>query len=1339
MNSTGTGYRATTIQRGMWLASQLAPAGSEFTVSTAYRLTGHLDTAALRRALDGLVRRHPILRLRFVAAGDEDLSAYVLPPDGVMLDSGDLSGLPVAQARRSAVKRVEATARSPFDLGRGPLIRVSLLQVSEHEHVLSLHVHHAVCDGWSMHLLLDDLRDLYASALAGDPGVVADRDETVPYFGCADVPEDEVAAELGYWRERLAGAEPPVLPLVGTARSGSGACADHRFTIDPQQFARTADLARRAHTTPFVVLLAAFSGLVGRMCSTGDVMLGTTMSTRMAEEAQLAIGPLFNTVALRCEANPDGSFEDAVDATTQTVFDALEHVRAPFERVLDAVRAQKRATTTNPLFDVLFEFDHDKDAVPELAGLACERFEFTDHTPKSDLMVSLKPDGDGLAGTLTYRTERCDAAGAAAVADGFVAFLDAALTCPTTALRELPGLTGTTSADVVGRFADGGAAGYPEVCVHELVEAQTRRTPDAVAVRELRPAGRTLTFAELNAAANRLARHLRQQGVGPEDRVGVLLNRSVDLVVGLLAVWKAGGAYVPLDPGFPNARLRFVTDDAAVVVVVTEQALADKAIATGRTLVTLDDDRALTCHGGSDLEPVVGPRGLAYVMHTSGSTGTPKGVLVEHRGLVNYLDWCARRYAVHGDGGAPLFSSIAFDMVVPNLYTPLVTGQAVAIVPEDTPPDHLGRVLSTGAPYSFIKLTPGHLELLTGQLSPDEAAGVAELLVVGADTFPLTTLRDWRRLAPDMPVFNEYGPTETSVANCAHAIEATDVDLAGAAVTLPIGRPIPNTTMYVLDPDGRPVAPGIVGEIHIGGDCVARGYANRPETTAERFVHDDFGLPGGRLYRTGDKGRWLPDGEMEFLGRTDHQVSVRGYRIEPGEVEAALTALPAVRQALVMSATTPAGEPALVAYTVPVAGAEFQPTVLRKSLATTLPAYMVPSLIIAVDAVPLNQNGKVDRSALPAPIWGSTSANGASGLPGDTERAVAEVWSSVLGLPVTAFGPDDNFFELGGNSLLVLSAVTRLRERCSTSLDFVRFLANPTVTALAGLIDSAAGEDEPPSASLGVLSDGGAGVPIVLVHPLGGTVLCYQHLVEALRGVSPLYGLTLAELRGADPYADGSPRAGRRLEEITAGYAEEVVEALLGAVVVAGWSAGAVIAFDLARQLRERGTEVTQLVLLDPSPLEERNQWRADVRRLETLRSRLGSAAGDGPEAELRAAAESGLLHDMGIDFATCRDPSVFPRDILRIWVQQLRVLGAYEAHRYDGPITILTSHEQSVDDSVQLVAQWQGRAARPVTHLQGAGDHLSMLQPPAVDSTAAMMRDIARPSPRAAASRPAP
>jgi amino acid adenylation domain-containing protein len=589
-------------------------------------------------------------------------------------------------------------------------------------------------------------------------------------------------------------------------------------------------------------------------------------------------------------------------------------------------------------------------------------------------------------------------------------------------------------------------ADFPQVCAHELFERRAAQTPDATA---LVFGDRQLSYRELNERANKVAHHLRRRGVGPEVLVGVCLNRSPELVAGLLAVWKAGGAYVPLDPAYPPERLSFMIGDAQALVLLSEEKCRPLFSSADDNLVCLDSDWPRLAGEASDnLPPVATPANLAYVIYTSGSTGRPKGAMIVHRGLVNYLWWALKAYAVEPGRSAPVHTSISFDLTVTSLFTPLLAGGTVELLPEDVGAQNLLAALLRAGNRSLVKITPAHLELLSQQIPAAKAPGMCRTFVIGGENLLAENLRLWREHAPATRLINEYGPTETVVGCCVHEVLPTDPPSGSVA----IGRPIANTQLYVLDENLEPVPPGDMGELYIGGAGVARGYLNRPELTAERFLPDPFGgVAGARLYKSGDLARYRVDGTLEYLGRADDQVKIRGYRIELGEIEATLAAHPQVRSCAVVAREDEPGDKQLVAYVVSPDGEAPNTDSMRAFLRERLPDYMVPARFVNLDALPLTPNGKVDRRALPAPSR-EVSGGGQGGAPRtETEKRIAAIWSEVLKLD--GIGIHDDFFDLGGDSMAAVALVTHLHETFDLELDLASLFDRPTIAGLSELVD----------------------------------------------------------------------------------------------------------------------------------------------------------------------------------------------------------------------------------------------------------------------------------------------
>ncbi|MER5647601.1 amino acid adenylation domain-containing protein [Streptosporangium sp. NPDC002524] len=1075
--TTMTGVPLSYAQERMWLGHQLDPAGTEYNVCLALRLRGTPDVPALAGALGDLVARHQALRTVYASAGGLPV-ASVLPPAPVEL--------PVyfAGSEEEVRETAAAEARRPFDLTAGPVLRARLARLAGDDHVLVLTVHHIAFDEWSMGVFLRELDILYRARAEGLPDPLpplpASYDEVVAAERAADL-----GPALRHWRAALAGL--PVLDLPAdhapvSETSGQGAVVT--FAVPAATAAALGAVARRCRATPYMAGLAAFAALLSRHCGQDDVAIGSTVANRATPHSEHLVGAFFNTVVMRADLSGDPSFTELLRRTRAYCLDALTHQHLPYP-----MQAEGRT----PPFRVLYEMHAGLRGATALGDLAVEPFAFPDTAAKYDLALSLMPgDGDGgLVGHLTYRTDLFEPDTARRLAESFAHLLAQVAASPGAPLATLEILPPAQREALLAACRGPEPLGPLDARAHELFERQARLTPQAVA---LTFGAVRLGYRELNARANRIAHWLRGRGMGPESVVAVRLERSDWLVAAFLGVWKAGAAYLPLDPGLPAERLAHMVADSGAHLVL-DDAAALEAETSG--------------HPSDDPGATGTPESMAYLIYTSGSTGRPKGVMVPHRGLVNFLRWCVSAYAVGGVGGAPLFSSVAYDMVVPNIYTPLVVGQCLHVAAEDTALDELGAALSA-RPYGFVKLTPGHLEVLAGQLSAEQAAGLAGVLVVGADAFPSRALAFWQALDPAPVLLNEYGPTEASVANCVHTVTGP---IGGELV--PIGRPIPGTTMYVLDDAMRPVPMGVPGELYIGGECVVRGYHGRPALTAERFLPDPFGTPGSRLYRTGDLGRLRADGEFEFLGRIDDQVKIRGFRVEPGEVEAALDELPGVEQSVVVAAPWPgsgsgpgtgpgagsvqgggpgpgsvrgsgpgagsareggpdggphggpgggpgAGPGAgpgdgrrLVAYVVGTATA----AEMRAGLARSLPEYMVPSVFVPLPAIPLNRNGKVDRSALPdvnaAPARDAAEEPVPSRPRTAVEGQIADLIAGLLGIGSEDVGADEDLFARGIDSLGAVRLMAGVEQRLGVKVKLRKFLANATVSGLATLVSAA--------------------------------------------------------------------------------------------------------------------------------------------------------------------------------------------------------------------------------------------------------------------------------------------
>ncbi|MEV0260333.1 amino acid adenylation domain-containing protein [Streptomyces sp. NPDC050617] len=1038
-------------QQRLRFLDRLDPGGPEWVSPLLLALPDDTTHALVQRCLDALEARHAALRTRYpadgarqtiAAPGRVELAEAAVAPDG-------LGAATAAQFARG------------FDLESGPLWRALLLRVTGRTPVLVLTLHHIACDGWSSAILKREFHELYAAFAEGRAPRLerpAVRYADFAAWQRARLTEQRLAPDLAFWRETLDGHV--TLPLP-TDRPRP-AERDHRGAVVPVHVpAPLADdldaLGRRHGATPFLTLLTGFAALLARYSGEWDVTVGTPVAGRTRPETEGVVGFFLNSLPLRCALRPDITFEEALGRVRDVGTAAFAHQDLPFERLVEAVQGDRDRSRT-PVYQVAFDL-HDAALTTGGADLdGLDTFREAWRIAKTDLTLFLgRGRGGALEGVLEYAVSLFDDTTVQRLADHLVRLLAAVAEQPATRLRDIRLLSPSELRRQTAELNSAPAEDAPD-SVLEMFEAQAAKTPDASALRH---AGGTTTFAALDERANRLAHHLRASGVGPESPVAVLLDRGPGLPAAFLAVWKAGGGYVPLDPAQPVPRLAAVLAESGARTLVTTAAHAERlGTAFDGATIALDRDRAaIDARPGTGAGHRPDARSTAYTVFTSGSTGRPKGVRVEHRGLAHHVAWAARALAGAGsgagagagtgDGGAPLFSSTAFDLVVPNLYAPLAAGQPVHLLPAGLDLARLGAELAAGGPYSFVKLTPGHLEILAEQLTDAEKRALAATVLVAGEALPGPAANRWLAALGPGRLINEYGPTECTVGTCVHPVDAP-VDRA----VVPIGRPLPGMAMYVLDEELRPQPTGVPGELYVGGTGVARGYAGQPAATARQFVPDPYGPPGARLYRTGDLVRLLPDGAVDFLGRLDHQVKIRGHRIEPDEIATALCAHPDVREAAVVALDGDGpGGARLAAYVVPTDrtgdGARPDAGALAGHCAALLPDYMVPAVFHTLDALPLTANGKLDRAALPRPETAADAPPGA-GRPLDVvEERISEIWAELLG---AAPGVDDDFFRTGGNSILAIRLISRVQGAFDVGLPLRAIFESPTVARLAAAV-----------------------------------------------------------------------------------------------------------------------------------------------------------------------------------------------------------------------------------------------------------------------------------------------
>jgi len=1028
-------------QLGLWLLGELAPESAAYQVPLAVRLRGPLDADALDRALRRLGVRHEILRTTFTVV-DGEVCQVIHPDPGYRQQRHDLRGFgaeAVDRCRRSCAER----AGRPADLARGPLFQPVLYTLGHDDHVLLIGMHHIITDGWSVGVLWSEFAALYRAEIGGPADGLPELPVEYADFAVwhrewlADGVQEQ---QLDFWRAELADRD--VVLDLPTDRPRPRTPS---FAGDRVRRRVPADLIHRLRgagtSTAFMALHAAFAVLLGRYSGQRELRIGVPSANRGHAGTQDLIGFFANTIVVRTELGPEITFTHLLEQVRERMAVALTHAEVPFGEVVRAVRGH-RDDLHNPCFQVMVAMDTTPGGFDLADGVRAERFDVPVHTAKFDLTLFVAEDTDGAELTLEFSTDLFLPGTAERMLDQLVALCHALAVEPDQPVARAFALTGADRGRI--ELWSRGPRSAVSNSTLELFAQQVAARPHQPAVVD---GGRVVDYAELDAIASRIAAALAEQGTGPGDVVGVRLSRSVELVAALLAVWKRGAAYLPLDPSQPDARLAAIEADARPGAVVTDAAQRPRITAG----VPVVDVAALP-------EPAVGAPeralgALAYVLYTSGSTGRPKGVLVHHAGLANYVSWAADEYCPDTPPVAPLHTTVGFDLTVTSLWVPLCAGGTVRVVPEDAPVDGLIAALTGDPAPNLVKLTPAHLEALCRLLPPQRLADLTARFVVGGEVLTPCLVRRFFAVAPRARVVNEFGPTETVVGCSVESARLGD-DL-GERPGMSIGRPIANTNLYVLDEMLRPGPVGVPGELYVGGPGVGVGYLGDPQRTAAAFLPDPYsGEPGARMYGTGDRARYLPDGRLEFLGRRDEQAKIRGHRIELAEVEAAVRALPGVDEAVVR-AVQGGDQARLVAYVV----GDVDPAGARRALASRLPEVMVPSAVMRLDALPLTANGKVDRNALPVPRMGTERAPYV-GPRTSRDRRLATLFAELLNADWV--GLDDHFFDLGGHSLLATQLVTRIRAEFGVELPLSAVFERPTVRALGEIVGGGGGAELPP-------------------------------------------------------------------------------------------------------------------------------------------------------------------------------------------------------------------------------------------------------------------------------------
>ncbi len=1189
-------------QQRLWFLHKLNPDDPVYNLTIDLPLPDLPDVDALERALGEMAKRHEILRVVFQDI--EGIPTQVITDVLPRLRVVDAQGADEASRARATAELVQAEAQRPFDLDAAPPVRATLIRAGAGTHLIVV-LHHVLGDGWSMGLIVQELKALYEAEIGQRPSGLPDlawQYVDYAYSTRSHFDRTDQGANEAYWRAKLSSDHAPMeLPIDRPRPKELGSRgAIHAFRFPPAVAQGLRALSRDSHVTLFATLLAAYEILLHRYTGRSSIVLGTPVANRPTVELEAMIGLFVNTVVMRGDLAGDPTVRELLVRTRNEWLEANEHGDYPFEKIVDLVRPD-RHMTHSPLFQTSFILQNTPGIGTYGAISAGAVFE---------LSLFVWDVGEDLAASFEYNRDLFEPDTIARMAGHLLTLAEAMVAGPDTAISTLPLLTPAESRQLLVEWNDTDALPLATEPVQSGFERQVVRNPDGVAVRFEDAA---LTYRELDEAANRLAHHLIALGVGAEVRVGICLERSTDVAVAVLGVLKAGGAYVPIDPAFPQARIEFIAEDAGLHVLITTKATNSAIGAPRCAVLDLDRDRDDIASRLRTLPTTTpAPRDAAYVLYTSGSTGKPKGTVVEHAGVSNYLRWMCDTFPL--EPGEPVLhtTSFAFDISVRELFWPLSSGAEIILAPGEALADPAALadlVVEHGA--VSVRFVPPMLSFFLEE--PQFAkCGTLRWIFCGGEAMPSALQSRFFARCDETglnaALVNTYGPTETTI-----NVTAWTCDRVERGPTAPIGRPLANTRVYVLDEQRLPVPIGVRGELYVGGAPVARGYLGRPEMTAERFLPDLFSSdPTDRIYRTGDLVRWRGEGVLEFLGRNDNQLKIRGRRIEPGEVESVLWAHPGIAAAAVLPRRDPGGSIRLIAYVSPREDHPVSTPDLREDLRQQLPEHMVPDAFVWVDTLPLTANGKLDRSALPEPDALEGPAGSFVPPANALEATVADIWRGLLG--AARVGVEDNFFDLGGHSLLVIQLQRRLKAATGCELTVADLFRHQTVRATVEHIVASRGPDDAASPSSGkeAMSEASATrtrsscvasiqptgrMPTIFVVPgLSGEILSYGPLARALGEDQPLYGLRSVGIDGDEEPLD-------RVEDIAARFVADIrAMQPSGPYHIVGVCIGGLIAFELAQQLVTEGERVALLTLVET--------WSPSTHRRIRQRSPLAAVVG---------------------------------------------------------------------------------------------------------------------------------
>ncbi|RCJ27418.1 non-ribosomal peptide synthetase [Nostoc sp. ATCC 43529] len=1309
-------------QQRLWFIDQLYHGSSFYNIPIAFHIKGELDITSLEQSLNEILKRHEIWRTRFKLINGEPVQEIApdLNWDLPIINLEHLSN----QNWESEVKHLVAKeATKPFNLAKGLLVRATLLRLNKQEHVLLVTMHHIITDGWSCGVFLRELSTLYAAFSTNKPSPLPEL--PIQYADFAIWQRDRIqgeflATKLKYWKQQLSG-ELPVLQLPAdrprpTVTTFAGAKQYFTFSADLTNALK--QLSQREDATLFMSLLAAFNILLYRYTDQEDILIGSPIANRNRAELEGMLGLFVNTLVLRNNLSGNPTFQEFLHRVRQVTLDAYAHQDLPFEMIVEELQPE-RDLNRNPLYEVMFVLQNTPTNVQEVSGLTLRTLDFDSGTSQLDIFLSMFESQDGLTGCLEYNTDIFDATTISKFINNYQNLLENIIANPQQRICELSPLAPAEQEQLLFNFNQTSAE-YKDVCLHELFEQQVEVSPNSIALIHQSD---KLTYRQLNYQVNQVANYLQKQGVTKETLVAICLERSIDIVVGILAILKAGGVYIPLDPSYPVERLNFMLSDSQASILISHKQILEKLSLSSHKIVCLDIHKdEISQQSPENPINISKPEHLAYIIYTSGSTGTPKGVLGTHRGTVNGLHWLWKTYPSTPQEVYCQKTAISFVDSVWEIFAPLLQGIPTVIINNATLLDpQLFIEALAHHKVTRIILVPSLLRLLLDNYHHlTKKLSQLKLWITSGEALSINLAKTFQELMPFAKLINLYGSSEVS----ANATYYDTSLLQDQANTVPIGRPINNTQAYVLNPNLQPTPLGVVGELYIGGDGLARGYLHRPELTQERFIDNPF-IPGTKLYKTGDLVRYLSDGNLEYLGRDDEQIKIRGFRVELGEIATIIIQHPDVRDAVVIAVNDTEENQTLIAYIV--TDKQDIAVQLLPYLQQKLPNYMLPSAFVVLDALPLTPNGKVDKRSLPTNEFIRPNTNKTLIAPRNfTELSLVKLWENLLN--TTPIGVTDNFFNLGGHSFLAVRLMAQIQDRFGHNLSLSTLFENPTIEKLAAIVSQPFRKSS--NSPVVAINSSDSKIPFFCIHGAGGGINHYINLSRRLGEDYPFYAL--------EHNPDAEEPEIISVEETASYYLQEIRKIQPnGPYLLGGHCYGGVLAFEMAQQLQKQGERVDLLVVIDAILSETRIESTKDddakflLRMAESIKtdSNIDFSVSFEELRDLSLNKQLDLINQKANFIFTDTEIKDFIR-YYKLFKAHVQAMRDYVPVIYPHSMTLFRAKEEIIHDfespefhTNDPLLGWSKFSSQPIKLIEVPGDHFSIFVEPHIQELAKTLR----------------